>query len=61
LTAIETRLWECAQRLAVPVVGSYDPAIVGVDERDFYDGDHLRESGLAHLFQDALPEITYGL
>jgi len=61
LRTIENRLWATSVRLSVPLIGSYDPAIVGVGDQDFYDGDHLRESGLTRLLEPALSEITYGL
>lgn len=61
LRTIENRLWETSLRLSVPVIGSYNPEIVEVSDDDFYDGDHLRETGLTRLLDPALPEITYGL
>lgn len=61
LRGIETRTHELARKLGIPVIGSYDPDAVGVTESDFYDGDHLRESGLTRLFDKALPETTKGL
>ena len=41
---------ETASRLGISVVGSYDPAALGLTSADFYDGHHLRESGLAKVF-----------
>lgn len=61
LRNIEARLRECSVSLSARVVGSYDPAIVNVGEDDFYDGDHLRESGLRQLLEPAIPEILNGL
>lgn len=43
----EVALREAAARTGVRVVGSYDPAALGLSGADFYDGHHLRESGLA--------------
>jgi hypothetical protein len=33
----------------VNVIGSYDPEVAGVEAADFYDGDHLLDSGLRKL------------
>ena len=46
----EATLRQVASRLGIRVVGSYNPAAVGLSNADFYDGHHLRESGLAKLF-----------
>ncbi len=48
----EAVLREVAKRLAVPVVGSYDPGAVGLSSADFYDGHHLRETGMVKLFSN---------
>lgn len=61
LRVLEPKLRELAQRMKLPIIGSYDPAIAGVADADFYDGDHLREVGLTKMYGPAVPEITKGL
>lgn len=34
----------------IPIVGSYNPKRCGLEERDFWDGDHLVQSGFAAIF-----------
>jgi hypothetical protein len=46
----EDALRRMAGKIGVPVVGSYNPTAIGLSNADFYDGHHLRESGLAKLF-----------
>lgn len=47
----ERILREHAKKLDVPVVGSYNPSVLGLASDDFYDGHHLKESGLVKVFQ----------
>lgn len=39
-----------AARVGAEVVGSVDPSVSGVAGSDFFDGNHLKESGLRKLF-----------
>lgn len=57
LSEIEPRLRELARQNHIAVVGSYDPVKAGVEESDFYDGDHLREQGIQRLFGRVAAEI----
>jgi len=49
LPVIEQAVLELGRRLALPVFGSYDPAICGVEEDDFSDPIHLFESGIQRV------------
>lgn len=49
LRALEKRLRNHAAEVGDPIVGSFDPALAGIGEAGFYDGDHLREEALAAL------------
>lgn len=56
LASIEARTRALAAREGYRVIGSYDPAVLGLTAPDFEDGDHLNDLGLAHLFAPvALP------
>jgi hypothetical protein len=49
IAAVEADLRAMSARVGVRVVGSYDPRVAGVTDRDFFDGDHLRPEPLARL------------
>jgi hypothetical protein len=46
---VERELRTVAARAGAQVVGSYDPRVVGVTTRDFFDESHLRPDALARL------------
>ncbi len=50
VTAAEKTLRGRAAALGVTVAGSYDPKRLGLGSADFYDGHHLKESGLMKVF-----------
>lgn len=58
LRAVEDRVRALAPAAGVRLVGSYDPAVVGVGEADFFDGDHLREDGLRKLLGTAVTDAA---
>lgn len=39
-----------AEDKGIPVVGSYDPSMAGVDENSFLDGMHLRQDAVNYIF-----------
>ncbi|RME58018.1 DUF1574 domain-containing protein [Candidatus Parcubacteria bacterium] len=41
---IENEFRKIAANLNIPIIGSYDPALVGCDATEFYDGMHPKES-----------------
>ncbi len=43
IIGVEHYYRDMARRLGLTMVGSYDPAACGLDGKDFYDGDHLRD------------------
>lgn len=47
---VEPYLREFAAREGIPVIGSYDPSLLGLTEEDFYDGLHVRSSGISKFF-----------
>lgn len=47
---IEPYLRAFAARQGITVVGSYDPRNLGLTEADFYDGLHVKTSGIAKFF-----------
>ena len=49
LAAVERGLRAMSARTGAPIVGSYDPRVAGVTERDFFDGDHLRPEALGRI------------
>lgn len=49
LPAVERDLRAMSARVGAETVGSYDPRVVGVTTRDFFDEDHLRPEPLARL------------
>ena len=48
--AIEPYVRQYAAQHGITVIGSYDPNRLGLTEADFYDGLHVRESGIAKFF-----------
>lgn len=50
LPAVEAAFREIAQRNGLDVIGSYDPAALGMDETDFFDYWHPTPECLAKLF-----------
>ncbi len=53
---VENWLRQYAAQNGIPVYGSYDPEAVGCDESDFFDGWHVRDTGIAKFFP-GLPSI----
>jgi hypothetical protein len=51
LAAVERGVRAMAARAGAQIVGSYDPRVVGVTTRDFFDEDHLRPEPLARLIR----------
>ncbi len=47
---IEPYLRELAAAYDIPVIGSYDPSVLGLDESDFFDGLHVRDTGIEKYF-----------
>lgn len=47
---VEPYLRSLAAREGIPVVGSYDPTLLGLTEEDFFDGLHVRSSGISKFF-----------
>lgn len=47
--AAEAMFIEIGGKLGVDVVGSYDPAVAGCDEKDFHDVSHPKDSCLAKV------------
>jgi hypothetical protein len=58
LLVVEDRVRTHAVAVGLPVVGSYDPAKVGMTEEDFFDGDHLREGSLFKLLGNTLSDAA---
>ena len=48
-----------AGRVGADVLGSYDPAVSGLDWRDFYDDMHVSAEALGHLRWASLPNGTH--
>ncbi len=48
---VEEKYREIALERSIEVVGSFNPKLCGVDETDFYDGAHPKESGIIKIFQ----------
>lgn len=46
----ETTIRRTANRHGIPVLGSYNPLIVGVTASDFYDGLHMKEESVRRVF-----------
>ncbi|MBQ7859037.1 MAG: hypothetical protein IJ347_02730 [Faecalibacterium sp.] len=47
---VEPYLRAYAAQKGIPVVGSYDPEALGLTEEDFFDGLHVRSSGIEKYF-----------
>lgn len=47
---VEPYLRDYAAQQGITVVGSYDPRVLGLTEEDFFDGLHVRTSGIAEFF-----------
>jgi hypothetical protein len=43
---------QLAARLGVPILGSYDPAVGGFTETDFYDASHTRDTALERWLRE---------
>ena len=42
---------EFAFKNSIPVYGSFDPEIIGLEKSCFYDGLHVKESGLKKILK----------
>lgn len=58
LRTIEDKARQLSEVLKVPLVGSYDPKLAGVNEADFFDGDHLRSEALGRLLGKILNDAA---
>lgn len=47
---VESYVRQYAAQHGIPVYGSYDPLACGCDENDFFDGWHVRDSGIDKFF-----------
>ncbi len=47
---VEPYVRDLADRAGITVIGSYDPRVLGLQETDFFDGLHIRTSGIATFF-----------
>jgi len=62
LSEIERRAHERFDgRDRLHLIGAYDPSATGIDESDFYDGDHLLDSGLRKLLAPVLASGADGV
>lgn len=52
--SVEAEVRAMAERTGSRVVGSYDPRLLGIGTRDFFDEDHLRPVPLSRLVSGAL-------
>ncbi len=50
LVEMEEYAYELAEQYDVRVIGSYNPAVVGVTDADYYDCRHLRHSAMEEYF-----------
>ncbi len=50
LLATETLVRKMAKALHVPIIGSYDPAVCGLGEADFYDALHCSEEAMYKFY-----------
>lgn len=40
-----------AKRLDLEIIGSYNPDVCNLDDKDFYDGDHIRNDAIERMFK----------
>ncbi len=50
LLAVRDYVDKLATELDIPIVGSYNPADIGLDAADFVDGNHTRREAMAKIF-----------
>ena len=51
IEGIEQYYRSLARRLNLELIGSYDPAVGGLESKDFYDLDHVRNGVIERLFK----------
>lgn len=54
ILSMEGIVREMAEELGIPAFGSFDPAVCGLDETDFYDAQHCREEAMYRFYPDDL-------
>ena len=51
VTDVEGYFRSVAAKKGIRIIGSYDPARIGLTESDFYDGMHPKPEAVRRLFQ----------
>jgi hypothetical protein len=54
IAVVEQTVLELGEHLGMPVYGSYDPAVCGLEEHDFVDPIHPSESGINRVLRQCL-------